>query len=318
MSRPSHNPTDGRPRGRFRAFFFAPASAAPLASLRIGIASILLAQAFNFRRGVLDLLGSRGIVEWNALDKLHRLASGPLGVLLHAFEGLHPDADRLVGGLGLIYVASLVGLGLGWRVRWTAPLAWCSHLGLMLIGKDVAYGVDSIANVALFYSIWMPVGQAASLDVRAGRTALGPSPEARFALRVLQLHLCIIYLASGATKAAGIQWWNGEAIWRALMNPNYRQLDFSWLAEVPWLAKLLCWGTLAVELGFPALIWPARTRQPVALAVIALHLGIALALGLWFFSAFMIALVWSAFLVPCEPHLRNPCPRGVTMAFSGR
>ena len=232
MSHPSHSPADGPPRGRLRTFFCAPASAVPLACLRISMAAILLAQGFTVRWGLGDLLGNRGIVEWKAVDRLHGPAFEPLWSLLRAFPAIHLDAGRLVGGMGVVYVASVAALGIGWRVRWTAPLAWCTHLGLMVIGRDVSYGVDNIANVALFYGIWMPVGQAVSLDVRAGRTAPGPSPEARFALRVLQLHLCIVYLASGAAKAAGIEWWNGEAIWRALMNPNYRQLDFSWLAAV--------------------------------------------------------------------------------------
>jgi hypothetical protein len=38
------------------------------------------------------------------------------------------------------------------------------------------------------------------------------------------------------------------------------------------------------------------------LAILAMHAGIALVLGLWLFSATMMLLSLSAWLVPCEPH----------------
>src|SRR5205807_469276 len=34
--------------------------------------------------------------------------------------------------------------------------------------------------------------------------------------RILQLHMCIIYSFGGITKCAGLGWWNGESLWRAL------------------------------------------------------------------------------------------------------
>ena len=45
------------------AFFFAPASARPLAALRVGLALVLLGQAWLLRGEVLDLLAHDGIVQ---------------------------------------------------------------------------------------------------------------------------------------------------------------------------------------------------------------------------------------------------------------
>jgi hypothetical protein len=118
---------------------------------------------------------------------------------------------------------------------------------------------------------------------------------------VLQLHLCVVYLSSGLEKASGRQWWDGEAVWRALMRPDLGQFDFSWLAWHPWVAKLACWGTLAVELGYAFLVWPRRTRTAMAVATLGLHAGIAVAMGLYSFSALMMVLTAAAFLVPDGP-----------------
>ena len=58
------------------------------------------------------------------------------------------------------------------------------------------------------------------------------------------------------------------------------------------------WGTLMVEIGYAFLIWPRRTRKAWCIATIGLHLGLALFMGLVFFSALMILLTVCLFLIP--------------------
>jgi hypothetical protein len=124
---------------------------------------------------------------------------------------------------------------------------------------------------------------------------------ARLGLRVVQIHLCIAYLASGIEKATGSQWRDGEAIWRSLMIVHYPRFDFSWLARYPWFAVVLGWGVLVVEIGYAALIWSRCTRRLWVAAVVALHLGIAVFMGLDVFGALMIVLTVAAFGVSSEP-----------------
>jgi hypothetical protein len=110
-----------------------------------------------------------------------------------------------------------------------------------------------------------------------------------------------VYLTSGIEKAKFSQWWNGDAIWRSVNLPEMAQFDMTWLAYVPWLAVLLGWGTLAIELGYAFLIWPRRTRKWTVLATLSLHAGVAVTLGLYSFSAVMCALTVAAFLVSTDP-----------------
>jgi hypothetical protein len=201
-------------------------------------------------------------------------------------------------GLFLTYLGSLGALLLGWRTRPAAVTGWLISLSFKTSSSLSAYGVYEFANIALFYCVWMPVGHALSIDRRAGRVSDAPSAMACLSLRVLQLHLCIVYLASGIEKATGDQWRNGEALWRALMRGDLGQYDFSWLANCPELAQVICWGTLAIEIGYAFLIWPRSTRRAMALAAIGMHAGIAVAMGLWSFSALMIVLNAAAFLMP--------------------
>ena len=63
------------------------------------------------------------------------------------------------------------------------------------------------------------------------------------------------------------------------------------MASGPELARLVGWGTLLVEVGYPLLVWLKWTRTPGALATIGMHVGIAVALGLVSFAGVMIVAV---------------------------
>ncbi|WP_437936568.1 hypothetical protein [Sorangium sp. So ce341] len=283
-------------------FAFAPASAAPLAVLRIGLAAVLLVQAGMVAPALFDLYGRSGILQGPLVDALGRPASVRLGWLIGRLTTLGVGEEPVIVAVGASYVLALVALLAGWHARMAAAAAWLSHLMLLMMTADrTNYGVDRFANIFLFYLMWMPAGAALSLDRRLGRTPVGPTSVARLALRVVQVHLCIVYLASGLGKALGEQWWNGEAIWRTLNMPEYRQYDFTWLAYHPWLAAGAGWMVLLVEIGYPLMIWPRRTRRLWIAATVALHVGIAVFMGLGIFGAIMAVLTISAFAVRADP-----------------
>jgi hypothetical protein len=291
------------------AFLAAPASARPLAFLRIGLAAVLLVQAFALWGTVDQLFGRLGLVQWTVTEAIAPVGVPRLSWAAAALAPLGLDPAQSLRAVVLVYVLSLVGLLAGWRTRCMAVVAWLTHLALMTSGRSAVYGVDALAHVTLFYFLWLPVNAAASLDRAAGRVSGAPSGKARLGLRVLQLHLCVVYLASGLLKASGDHWWNGEAVWRTLMCRDLARFDFAWLAAVPWLPRLACWGTLLLEIGYAFFVWPRWTRKPLVLGVMGLHVGIAVAMGLWSFSAVMIVLNAGAFLVSPEP-----CPARVPLA----
>ena len=287
-------------------FFHRRASAVPLAVLRIAMSAVLLVQAASIAGHAYDLFGERGVVQWTVLQPAEGGGLFATAVphvrwlaTIVAPWGISPAACVQI--VFACYMTSLVGLLAGWRTRTMAAVAWFTHLSLTTSGYASIYGVDTFANCALFYLIWMPAGRSLSVDALQRPEITRPSSLARISLRVLQLHMCLVYLTSGIEKASGPQWWNGEAIWRSLLLPELRQFDFTWLSAMPWLAMLLGLSTLAVEIGYPLFVWSTRTRWAMVAATIGLHLGIALFLGLTSFAAVMIVLNIAAFLVPSEP-----------------
>lgn len=273
------------PRIAWNTFVAAPASAKPLDAFRIGTAAVLLAQALPIAPHLFLFFGTRGIVQKELQDAI----TSP--VLPH-LSWISTSDSVLLACFGA-YVLALHLLLAGWHTRAAAVAAWLLHLALKASGNASAYGVFELATIALFYCAVFPVGAVWSIDARGHGAA--PSPFARLALRVLQIHLCIVYLSSGLEKLSGEQWRNGDAVWRALMRPTWDPFDVTWLAAHPWIPLLGCWATLAVEIGFAFLVWPRATRRWMVLATIGMHAGIAVMLGLWSFSALMIVFNIAAF-----------------------
>jgi|GEM_PF-596583 len=280
-------------------FLTKPASAKPLAALRIGVASILLLQTLAVAGSLTDLYGARGIMQWMDTP----LNEGVPRMVWFTDAAARIGINEAVGlrVVFLTYVASLACLLIGWHTRIAAVFAWLLQMTLMHTATTTAYGVDSFAHIILFYCMFMPVGHAWSYDQSTRRVSGEPTAWARLSIRMFQLHLCLVYLITGLEKAAGWDWWNGEAIWCALMRRDLCPFDMSWVAAYPWIPMLLGWGTLVIEIGYVAFMWPRQTRTLGALATISLHLGIGIFMNLWAFSGVMICMTGSMFLVSAEP-----------------
>jgi hypothetical protein len=279
--------------------WFRPVSARPLAALRIGLPLLLLLHLVWISSDVLALHGGHGIIPWELTNLLRDPWVPGLPTLARLFRPLGVSAHSAVVLLLSVYAGSLLSLALGFHTRLSALLAWALHLSLITSGFASFYGVDQIANSFLFYLLLFPSGRALALDAEPGATGrVEPIPAG--CLRVMQIHLCVIYLSAGIEKAAGRQWWNGESIWRAVTQPAFRTFDLGWLAGHPWIPSLAGWTTLLVEVGYAFLVWPRRTRKAWCIATIGLHLSLALFMGLVFFSSVMIILTACLFLIPEE------------------
>jgi hypothetical protein len=262
---------------------------------------------------LLSLHGNRGIIPWELTDLLRDPWVPGLPTLARAFLLFGIGARTAIILLLSGYAGSLLSLALGFHTRFSAFLAWGLHLSLVTSGFASFYGVDQVANTFLFYLFLFPSGRAWTLE---------PRPEQAIAvgwLRVMQIHLCVVYLAAGLFKATGRAWWDGEAIWQAVSQPAFRTFDLSWLARHSWIARLAGWCTLVVEIGYAFFIWPRRTRKAWCVATIGLHLGLGLFMGLVFFSSVMIVLTGCLFLIPEEgwsapPHEACPVPDPVPAA----
>src|SRR6185295_5509673 len=103
-----------------------------------------------------------------------------------------------------------------------------------------------------------------------------------------------VYAAAGISKSLGMQWWTGDAIWRALSLPQFQQFDPAPLLGFTPLLQAAAIGAVLLQFSYPVLVW-TRLRALVVACTELLHLGIAVFLGLWLFSLVMIVFNAGAF-----------------------
>jgi hypothetical protein len=190
---------------------------------------------------------------------------------------------------GLV-VFALLTIGLWSRVvsilACVITLAYCNR------ATGAWFGLDQINALIAMYLMIGSCGGAYSVDrwLAARRGAAGPPAriDTNIAVRLIQLHMCVIYLFGGISKMRGLTWWDGSAMWLAVASLEYQSLDLTWLVEYRWLLALLTHITVFWEAFYCFLIWPKLTR-PVFLALAVLvHGGIAIALGMKTFGLAML------------------------------
>ncbi len=134
---------------------------------------MLLAQAALIVPAFFVLYERSGVLQGPVRDELARPGLPYLGWLIRTLGHVGVSEPVVLVSTGLVYVASLTALLLGWRTRVAAAFAWFTHLTLMMTANGTNYGADNFGNIFLFYLIWIPSGAALSMDRLAGRTPEG-------------------------------------------------------------------------------------------------------------------------------------------------
>lgn len=284
-----------------RNFFLKPASAYPLSALRIGLSIVLLAQAFTLVQSRYDFYASDGIMQRSIAYDLGLALIPDIDWILNKLGLGHFSSQTAVDAFIFSYLACLIFLGLGLFTKVASVTTWFLHWALNNTSLHTRYGIDIYAHIFLFYLMFAPCGKNWSIDAWLSKVRHEPGSKERLILRIMQLHLCVSYLASGILKAQGEQWWNGELIWRALTMPIYQQWNMEWIGQWPPVLMFAGWMTLVLEIGYSVFIWPRVTRWLWITAMLALHVGIAAVLGLHLFGMIMCVLSFSLFAFSPEP-----------------
>ncbi|MFM7070307.1 MAG: HTTM domain-containing protein [Planctomycetota bacterium] len=185
-------------------------------------------------------------------------------------------------------------LTVGFYTRVSAVLAWIATLAYCHRLQGALFGLDQVNAMIAMYLVVGPSGAVYSVDAwwrsRRQRVAAETiySVSANVAIRLIQVHLSVVYLFGGISKLKGTSWWDGSAVWFAVANYEYQSLDMTWLAHWPWLIALLSHATVFWETFYPVLVWPRLTRPVMLTMAVAVHGGIALCLGMPTFGLAMI------------------------------
>jgi hypothetical protein len=214
-------------------------------------------------------------------------------------------------------VASAAAFALGAATRVTGPLAASLHLLFVTRNPYAFAGWAEWVVGPLFYVALAPVGRRLAVDAcwRARRGLPRASASAAgWPLRLLQLHVCAMYLAAGWSRLDRGSWLSGEMVEIALTSATHGRLPGDWSALAPLLA-LATWVAMALELAAPVALWLPRLRRGVALALVLMHAGLELVTNVGWWGPVMIAGL-CAFLLPWRggPARRAHAPARVERA----
>ncbi|MEZ5942843.1 MAG: hypothetical protein R3C18_15730 [Planctomycetaceae bacterium] len=272
-------------------FWFKPMAPTTLGVIRILSGLMLLYTHAVWGMGLDAFFGANG---WqDPLLIKSQAVSGSTGISFWWY--VQPEYYQLVHWccMGLLFMFTI-----GMLTRVTAWAAFIITVSYATRALNANFGLDQINGFLTLYLALGPCGAALSFDAwwarrqarLKGLTISEPTPRAsaRLAMRLIQIHLCLLYFFAGVSKLKGEAWWNGDAIWMAVANKEYQSQDLTWLAWYPWIAHLLTHMTVLWEMTFFISVWN-RTWRPLVLAIgICVHLGIGSCLGLWTFGLIML------------------------------
>ena len=266
-------------------FWFAPRSPKMLGVIRLLTGLLLLYTLAVWTLELNTFFATDGLI-----PQAYRQASG----LKFAWSHL----DWFAGSPTMLLVVHCVGMLVvllftaGIQTRVTAVLTAALAISYSNRSIGVDFGLDQILAFLCMYCAIGNSGDACSIDrmLAFGKSVPVPPPSSttNIAIRLIQVHLCIVYFFAAIGKLQGMTWWKGEAVWLAMASYEYQQIDMTWLANYLPLVSAMTLISLFWELLYPALIWP-RLSRPIMLGIAVLvHLGIGLCMGMLEFGLVML------------------------------
>lgn len=207
------------------------------------------------------------------------------------FDWLPAELWMPVHVLGLLAIVCYL---VGWQTKFFSWLIAALVISYANRATGALFGLDQILAFLTLYLAIGNCGGAFSIDrwLQSRKSQnLGPtqpSPWNSIATRLIQIHLCVVYLFAGLGKCQGDTWWNGEALWGALASYEYQTVDMTFMADQMWLVAAITLLTLFWEVSYAALIWPKLTRPIMLTLAIPMHLGIGICMGMMTFGLVML------------------------------
>jgi hypothetical protein len=274
--------------GSWRRFWFDSQPTSTLALVRVAFGAVVFAWTLALLPSLSQWFGTRGILP------AQPGVAGTWGVL-----AVFPQHGAVVACAVALLVSSACLL-VGYRTRLAAALVFIGLISFERRNPFVFDSGDALLRIIALLLALAPTGTSVSLDRR--RRAPGRLWEfpcrAAWPLRLLQVQLTVIYLATVWAKARGVTWNDGTAVSYALRITDLNRLPVPHaLAHSLIAANLMTYGTLAIELALATLVWNRRARPWVLGLGIALHLGIEYSIKVGFFTLAMLVL-YIAFVPP--------------------
>ncbi len=206
-----------------------------------------------------------------------------------------------------------VAVLLGWRTKLTLPIFFIAWVSFIELNDSASDQGDNMFRIALLSLIFADSASRWSLDSRR-RARVEVDPQANWLVRVWQgerllpewltnvlhnlvlvsmtFHVCIVYASGALYKAGGEPWQEGYAIYNPLHVarfgpwPELSELLTTWAPMV----TVISWSSIIIQMCFPMMLLNRISRVIGLVGILSFHIGIAVLMGLPWFSLAMIAI----------------------------
>jgi hypothetical protein len=271
----------------WRGFWFRPEPAYTLGLIRIAFGAIAIAWTVSLLPDLNDFFGSDGV--------LPRQPAVPFewGV----FEFWTDDRALAIGWAVLLL--SAIAMTIGWHSRLAALIVFVLIMSFEFRNSYIFNSGDNLLRVEALFLALSPCGAALSLDQkRMTGTFWTAQIRAPWLVRLLQIQLSLIYLATFQIRMTGEKWPQGTAMSYALRLEDMLIIPApQWISTNALLMNVATWGTLLLELAIGILVWNRRCRPIVLAAGFVLHSAILVSVAVGFFTPAMFVL-YVAFVSP--------------------
>ncbi|MFD7860861.1 HTTM domain-containing protein [Streptomyces sp. NPDC059783] len=177
------------------------------------------------------------------------------------------------------------------------PLLWIAFGAVLVWGMATRSLGGTVWLPTLFWILWVAQGAWWAVNRYAPRSEHRTLLDVianlahNATLVVIMAEVCLIYATAGWYKIQGSRWQDGTALYYPL------KLDYfsPWpalsdiLASSGLMVMVVTYATVAVQVAFPFTLFNRRVKNVLLVVMICEHAGIAVLLGLPFFSMAMIA-----------------------------
>ncbi len=264
-----------------------------LSFFRVAAGVVILLHFISIFNDFDQFFSSKSIVPPDIMATFHQDWQLTFPIIVKQIENIGISEATTIIVTKTAYILLCVCIIIGFFSRISAFILLFIQILLMKGSTFFIYGADFFTSMSLFYLILFPSDSYFSIrnffksDQKKDHNYMPVK-------RLFQIHISIAYFFSGFDKLMGFNWWNGESIWKAIHLPYANRdfnFDFSWMADHSFILILVGWSTIIIEMCYPLFVWIPKTRKLWITLTISMHIGIAVVLNLYYFSAIMI--VWN-------------------------
>jgi hypothetical protein len=260
-----------------------------LALFRIGLGLLVALDAAGRLCDLTAFYSDAGAVPRALVDQLR---GDWIPLSLYLIDG----SALFAGSLLALHAFAGVCLLVGYRTRLATTVAWLLTLSIQHRNLLVDNIGDLVLRLLLFWSLFLPLAQRASLDRRRAREPAARGFASFGSAGFVVQHVCLF----SALLKTGATWQDGSAIAVSLQNDTVAKLPQAAIAlGFPQLLVALTYAVRAFEAIGPLLLLVPFATGPLRTALVfafwSFHLGLYALLELGMFP-FVCIVAWSAIL----------------------